>query len=111
MCVPWVTFFKIYAYKRSKDSPLQQISKLTILPIELFDVGLLSLALGSDSPCGPAISFFPRGGQNMNIPSAWGKDLQSRAGNNADDQLFTVALTSSNNMPGTIFDGTALLQV
>jgi hypothetical protein len=62
-----------------------------------------------DSECGPRISFFadPEG----NSPTAWGKSAQQTAGNDLNDQMLPIALTSTNNAPGRNVSGVPMLQV
>lgn len=60
---------------------------------------------------GPLMTFFPDGAENQNIPTAWGRTAQTAAGNTATDQLYTIALTSTNNIPGTLIMGVPVLQV
>ncbi len=67
--------------------------------------------LDADLPCAPTITFFPAGGEEANIPRSWGLAKQRAAGNTRNDKLYTVVLTSANNLPGTLVQGVPLLQV
>jgi len=72
--------------------------------------GLLPLAAWAGD-CSPSVSFFPTGGEDFNVPVAWGRTQQRKAGNPYTDQLFTVLLSSNNNLPGSFAAGVPTLQV
>lgn len=72
--------------------------------------GVLSVA-GEQSRCPPQISFFPKGGEDRNVPHAWGKTAQMAAGNYRDDTLFNTVLTSSNNLPGIVAQAVPMLHI
>lgn len=42
--------------------------------------------------CPASLTFFPAGFENNNVPGAWNKANQTRAGNTKDDQLYPVVL-------------------
>ncbi|GBF88777.1 hypothetical protein Rsub_01678 [Raphidocelis subcapitata] len=61
--------------------------------------------------CAPAVTFFPPGAEDFNVPIAWGRTQQRKAGNPYTDQLFTVVLSSRDNLRGSFAAGVPTLQV
>lgn len=57
------------------------------------------------------MTFFPSGSEDVNVPVAWGRSAQRRAGNPYSDQLFTVLLSSKGNLRGSFSAGVPTLQV
>lgn len=57
------------------------------------------------------MTFFPAGSEDFNVPVAWSRSHQRKAGNPYSDQLFTVLLSSKDNLPGSFSVGVPTLQV
>lgn len=64
----------------------------------------------ADADCNPSLTFFPGGAEDFNVPTAWGRTQQRKAGNPYTDQLFTVVLSSKDNLPGSFAVGVPTLQ-
>jgi hypothetical protein len=73
--------------------------------------GFVALSAAQQTKCAPKFSFFPKGGEDRNVPHAWGKTAQMAAGNYRDDTMFNIVLTSSNNLPGIIASAVPMLHV
>jgi hypothetical protein len=73
--------------------------------------GFGALSAAQQTKCAPKFSFFPKGGEDRNVPHAWGKTAQMAAGNYRDDTMFNIVLTSSNNLPGIIAAAVPMLHV
>jgi hypothetical protein len=64
---------------------------------------LLHVALSATTTgttCGPEFNFFPPKFEEAALPTAWRRSAQTDAGNEREDELFNVVLTSSHNLPG-----------
>jgi hypothetical protein len=76
-----------------------------------FDADFGAITAAQSSRCAPKFSFFPKGGEDRNVPHAWGKTAQMAAGNYKDDILYNVILTSSNNLPGIVAEAVPMLHI
>ena len=74
-------------------------------------VALLLGGAAAGEECGLSLTFFPAGAEDFNVPVAWGRSHQRKAGNRRSDQLFTVLLSSKDNLPGSFATGVPTLQV
>jgi hypothetical protein len=57
------------------------------------------------------MTFFPPGAEEFNVPVSWSRSRQRKAGNPFNDQMFSVLLSSNNNLPGSFAVGAPTLQV
>lgn len=81
-----------------------------MLPLLLLLAGGARQAAAAEE-CGASMTFFPPGAEDFNVPVAWGRSQQRKAGNRYGDQLFTVLLSSRDNLPGSFAAGVPTLQV
>ncbi|KAF8073058.1 celI [Scenedesmus sp. PABB004] len=67
----------------------------------------LASAQATGSVCPPGFNFFPGAAPDGSLPAAWTRTAQQEAGNTRSDALWTIALTSTRNLPGIDANATA----
>lgn len=97
-------------------SLLLMISILAVYTAAVFTAAwiagtIVAAAAVKDTECGPTVTFFPAGSEDQNRPFAWGRTAQMAAGNFAPDVMFTIAMPSLVNIPGSSALSKPVLQI